>query len=183
MSKSGVITLFTLIIFTLTGCVSTVGGLQSYLDDNDGYEVLYPSGWVQVDVKDATEGVDVVFRDLIERSENLSVIISEIPQPKPLEELGTPTEVGYRFLKKINENPALNRKAELINAESRQTDKQTYYNLEYQVKLPNNQERHSLTSIAVSHGKLYTLSVSTVQRRWQKVKPLFETIVNAFSVY
>jgi len=50
-------------------------GLQSYVDSTDGYQFLYPNGWVPVEV---TNGPDVVFRDLIEYSENLSVAIAKL---------------------------------------------------------------------------------------------------------
>lgn len=168
---------------TLSSCATDVGGLQSYVSPSSGYQFLYPNGWIPVDIKNASEGVDLVYRDLIERSENLSVIISDVPQSKTLSDLGTPSEVGYRFFKAVNNDKDVNRNAELISADSREQNGQTYYILEYQVKLPDNQERHDLASVAVSHGKLYTFNLSTPQQRWDKVKNLFETAVNSFSVY
>jgi len=60
-----------------------IAGLQGYTSGSQGYQFLYPKGWTQVDVKKVA-GVDVVFHDLIETSENLSVIINPIPDNKTL---------------------------------------------------------------------------------------------------
>lgn len=183
MFKSLRIILLSLLCCSLISCSTGLASLQSYVDSRDGYQFLYPNGWVEVNVKNASEGVDVVFRDLIERTENLSVIISDVPANQSLTDLGTPTEVGYRFLQKINQTPNLNREADLINAQGKEVAGKTYYVLEYQVKLPNNEERHNIASVSISRGKLFTFNLSTLQGRWSKVKSLFETAVNSFSVY
>jgi photosystem II oxygen-evolving enhancer protein 2 len=171
----------------LHGCTSSVSGLKGYVDSIDGYEFLYPNGWVPVQV---TNGPDVVFRDLVERTENVSVIVSPVPQGKTLAELGTPGEVGYqlqknalaeRFLQNIAP-PNSGRKAELVNAEAREAGDKTYYILEYAVKLAD-QERHNLASVVVNRDKLYTFNVSTTEKRWSKMHDVFETIVKSFAVY
>ncbi len=183
MFKSLGMIFLTLISLTLMSCSVGLSGLQSYVDATDGYQFLYPSGWVGADVRQSAAGVDVIFRDLIEPSENLSVIISDVSKDKSLGDLGSPTEVGFYLLKQMNNNTEAGRKVDLINAESRDLEGKIYYTLEYQVTLPNQQERHNLASIAVSRGKLFTFNLSTVQKRWDKVKSLFETSVNSFSVY
>ena len=86
-------------------------------------------------------------------------------------------------MKKVNDDPNSDREAELIAAQERESDTNTYYLLEYQVNLPNGLERHNLASVAVSNGKLYTFNVSTRESRWKKVKSLFEVVVKSFSVY
>ncbi|MGK7878253.1 MAG: photosystem II reaction center PsbP [Xenococcaceae cyanobacterium] len=183
MLKSFVAALLVILSLSLYGCSAGITGLQSYVNTKGGYEFLYPNGWIPVDVREASEGVDVVFRDLVQRTENLSVVISDIPEDKSLADLGTPSEVGYRFLKSVNNDPNLNREAEFIKAEVRESGAKTYYILEYQVKLPDNQERHNIASVAVSRGKLFTFNLSTRQSRWKKVKDLFEVAVTSFSVY
>ncbi|HEY9795204.1 MAG TPA: photosystem II reaction center PsbP, partial [Leptolyngbyaceae cyanobacterium] len=70
----------------LHGCAPGVSGLKSYVDSIDGYEFLYPNGWLPVQV---TDGPDVVFHDIIERTENVSVVISPVPEGKTLTDLGT----------------------------------------------------------------------------------------------
>ncbi|NES80421.1 MAG: photosystem II oxygen evolving complex protein PsbP [Moorea sp. SIO2B7] len=182
MFKSFVVTLVLILSLSLFGCSTGISGLQSYVDNTDGYKFLYPNGWIPVDVQEASEGVDVVFRDLVERTENLSVIISSVPENKTLESLGTPSEVGYRFLKSANAEPNSERQTEFITAQSHEVNGQTYYILEYEVKLPNNQERHNIASVAVSRGKLFTFNLSTSQSRWQTVEKLFNVVVNSFSI-
>ncbi|MGF1481506.1 MAG: photosystem II reaction center PsbP [Cyanophyceae cyanobacterium] len=183
MFKKIIAALLLMLSINLSSCISSVAGLQSYVNSLKGYEFLYPNGWVPVDVKQASEGVDVVFRDIVERTENLSVIISSVPEEKTVAELGTPSEVGYRFLQIANSNANANRQAEFLSAESHEKDGKTYYTLEYQVKLPDDQERHNLASVAVSRGKLFTFNLSTRQGRWPKVSDSFRTIVDSFSVY
>lgn len=56
-----------------------------------------------MDVKGVFFGVDVVFWDLIEWDENLSVIISEIFSDKILMDLGIVIDVGYCFMKIVND--------------------------------------------------------------------------------
>ena len=58
----------------------------------------------------------MVFHDLIEVSENVSVVISPVPEGKTLPELGTPTEVGYKLGKAALAPADSGRSAELINA-------------------------------------------------------------------
>ncbi|MDB9375646.1 photosystem II reaction center PsbP [Nodularia sphaerocarpa] len=160
--------------------VAAAAGFNSFVDSYDGYEFLYPNGWVQVKVAD---GPDVVFHDLIEISENVSVVISPVPDEKSLQELGTPTEVGYKLGKAALAPPDSGRSAKLINAFERESKGKTYYLLEYEVKLPNREDRHNVTSVAVSRGKLYTFNASIPERRWQRVKGLMQDVVTSFSVY
>jgi len=165
----------------LVACTGAVGSLNRYIDADDGYQFTYPRGWVQVDVREASPGVDAVFRDIVERTENLSVIISDVPADKTLQSLGTPTEVGYRFLKTTNSG-AGDREVEFISAAERDQDGQMYYELEYEVSFPDRPQRHNLASVAVSRGKLYTFNLSTSQTRWQAVEPLFRAVVRSFQV-
>jgi photosystem II oxygen-evolving enhancer protein 2 len=148
----------------LHGCDPGVSGLKSYVDSIDGYEFLYPNGWLPVQVTDGP-----------------SVVISPVPEGKTLTDLGTPGEVGYKLQKNAIAPPDSGREAELVNAEARESGDKTYYILEYNVKLPN-QQRHNLASVAVSRGKLYTFNVSTTQKRWGKVQDLFKQVVKSFSV-
>ncbi|MEB3883765.1 photosystem II reaction center PsbP [Lyngbya sp. CCY1209] len=165
---------------TLGGCVATGGGLNSFVDTTDGYEFLYPNGWVQVKVSD---GPDVVFHDMIEQTENVSVVISPVTKGDKLSDIGTPTEVGYTLSKNAIAPEGSGRTAELVNAGKKESPKNTYYLLEYAVTLPNQQKRHDFASIAISRGKLFTLNVSTSERRWQKTQNLLEQVVRSFSVY
>jgi photosystem II oxygen-evolving enhancer protein 2 len=167
---------------SLTACsTSPASELKSYVDSRAGYEFLYPNGWIPVEV--SGNGPDLVMRDLIERSENLSVVIGEVPEGQSLQDLGTPTEVGQNIAKSAISNPNANRKAELVNVGSKETPEHTYYLLEYKVDFGDRESRHNLASVAVSRGKLFTFNISTPQRRWEKMKDKFQAVVNSFSVY
>ncbi len=167
--------------FTLSGCVaSAAAGLNPYIDTTDGYQFLYPNGWEQVKVNN---GPDVVFHDLIQDSENLSVVISSVPNNKTLADLGDASEVGYDLSKNAIAPPGSGRQAELVSAESRMVGDKTYYLLEYAVKFSKGQQRHNLASVAVSRGKLYTFNLSSLEKRWQKMQPVFDQVVKSFSVY
>lgn len=178
-----IISIFLIIItVTLSACSSSVTGLNRYSDALDGYQFFYPNGWVAVDVRNNTTGVDVVYRDIIEEGENLSVIISNIDNDSRLSDLGTPTDIGYRFMQIINQNTDNGREAELISAEKGQQDLQDYYLLEYKVKLGDNQYRHNVANVAVKNGKLYTFSISSTESRWQKVRDLFTAVAKSFTL-
>ncbi len=165
---------------SLLGCTaSATSGMTSYVDSIDGYQFLYPLGWTEVKV---TNGPDVVLHDLIEPTENVSIVINPVPNQKTLEDLGSPGEVGYQLSKSAIAPTGSNRKAELVTADSREFNGKTYYTLEYAVQLPNNQQRHNLASVVVSNGRLYTLNASTTEQRWPKVHRLLTNVVNSFSV-
>lgn len=177
--KSFVLTLVLLCSLSLSGCVAGATGLNRYTDVRDGYRFLYPLGWEAVQV---SQGPDVVFHDLINPTENISVVISSLPKGKQtLQDLGTPGEVGYTLQQKAIAPPGSGRTAELVDASERQVDGNTYYSLEYAVKLPS-QERHDLASVVISKGRLYTFNASTTERRWRRVKPLMYEVVNSFHV-
>ena len=183
MVKSFLASLLIVVSLVLSSCSTGVSGLQSYVNTGKGYEFLYPNGWIPVNLgTSARKTVDVVFRDLVERTENLSVIINEVPDGKTLEDLGDPSEVGYRFLKAINDNPNIDKKAEFLRAESRQNKDKTYYLLVYEENLPNQEERHNIASVSVSRGKIFTFSLSTPERRWDNVKDSFEIAAKSFTV-
>ncbi|MGI8499572.1 MAG: photosystem II reaction center PsbP [Hassallia sp.] len=181
MWKRIVLILLLVFSFSLSNFgVAVAAGLNSFVDTTDGYQFLYPNGWVQVKV---ANGPDVVFHDLIEVTENVSVVISPVPDNKTLAELGTPGEVGYKLSKNAIAPPDSGREAELVNAAQRESDGKTYYLLEYEVKLPNNRKRHNLASVSVSRGKLFTFNASVTEKRWQRVKQIIDSCVNSFSVY
>ena len=174
-----------LIILSLitSSCSTGVSGLQSYVNTSKGYEFLYPNGWIPVTLgTSARKTVDVVFRDLVERTENLSVIINDVPEDKTLEDLGSPSEVGYRLLKAINNNPNAEREADFIRAEARENNDKNYYLLEYEENIPEQGTRHNIASVAVSRGKIFTFNLSTPQRRWDTVKDSFEVAAKSFTV-
>ena len=172
--------LLIVLCISLSGCATSgAGGLTSYVNTLKHYQFLYPLGWTEVKV---SQGPDVVFHDLIEPTENVSVVINSVPNRKTLSDLGSPGEVGYQLSKSAIAPPDSGRQAELVTADAREVGGKTYYTLEYAVKLANGQRRHNLASVVVDQGQLYTFNASTTEERWAKVHSLFQRIVNSFSV-
>lgn len=180
MLKRIAIVLLVVVSLSLQSCASAMTSLKSYVNTYKGYEFLYPNGWVEAKVDG---GPDVVFHDLIEQKENVSVVINPVPDNKTLEQLGTPTEVGYRLSKNVIAPPNSGREADLISAESRQVGDELYYLLEYSIQLPSQIVRHNLTSVVVRRGQLFTFSLYTSENRWEKSQDLFRKVVKTFSVY
>jgi photosystem II oxygen-evolving enhancer protein 2 len=183
MDKFFVAILAVVVSFIVASCSPQVSNLQSYVNNQQGYGFFYPNGWIPVEVRDASPGVETVFRDLIERSENLSVIVSPVGTTQHLEDLGSASDVGYYFLRRLNDDPDVKREVELLQANTLESKGKTYYILEYQVQMPNKPPRHELASVTIHNGKLYTFSLSTLQRRWSQVKNLFHAVANSFFVY
>jgi photosystem II oxygen-evolving enhancer protein 2 len=183
MLKSCLITLFLVISLLLPGCAPALAEMKTFVDPADGYQLLYPNGWVPADVKGSSLGLDAIFHDLIEPTETLSVIISQVSADKNLEQFGNATEVGEHLVAKMNSSPQNRGSVSLIDAQARSSAGKTYYNLEYQVKFPDRRERHDVASVVINKGKLYTLDISAPERRWKKVKDTFYTVANSFSVY
>lgn len=179
MVRTLALLLLTVFALTLQSCVGSGGGLNSYVDTYAGYEFRYPTGWVEVEVPGAA---DVVFHDIVNETENVSVVISEVPEGKDLEDLGTPTEVGYKLSKSFNTLISDDTNVELVNAQRIDTaDNKTYYILEYVADLPSG-IRHNLASAIVRRGKLYTFNASTPADRWEKIKDLMKQSVASFKV-
>ncbi len=165
----------------LSGCVSSSSaGLQSYIDNIDGYGFLYPIGWIQVELTQEG-GPDVVFHDIINPTENVSVVINAVPDGQSLDDLGSPTEVGYSLQQNALAPEGSGRTAELVDAQERNAGESKFYMLEYKVHLPD-QDRHDVASVVVHRGQLYTINASTTERRWNRMKDIMQNIVTSFSV-
>jgi photosystem II oxygen-evolving enhancer protein 2 len=162
----------------LQSCASLGGGFNAYVDAMDGYRFFYPNGWLQVS---GNNGPDVVFRDLIEETDNVSVVLSTLTGNRKLSDLGDASTVGLQIAKKILAPEGSNRQAELLSAAERETLGKVYYDLEYLIKI-GDRERHHLASVAVSRGKLYTLNISAPEQRWDKVASLYKKVETSFRV-
>jgi photosystem II oxygen-evolving enhancer protein 2 len=178
MLKRLVALFLVLTALTLQGCVTAGAGLKSYVDSYDGYSFFYPNGWTEVKV---LNGADVVFHDIVNETENVSVVISEVPEGQTLEDLGTPTDVGYKLSKSINAITGEDRNVELTSAQSITKNDQIYYILEYIADLPSG-IRHNFASVVVRRGQLFTFNASTEEARWEKVKDLMKQAVASFAV-
>jgi len=164
----------------LQSCGPASGGLRSYANSYQGYQFSYPTGWVEVGVNN---GPDVVFHDIINPTENVSVVINPIDEGTSLADLGSPTEVGYKLSKGIMSMAGDDRDVELVNAKEIDTgDGKTYYILEYVANLPSG-TRHNLASAIVRRGQLFTFNASVPESRWDDLEILLKQTVASFSVY
>jgi photosystem II oxygen-evolving enhancer protein 2 len=179
MLKSAVCALMLALTFCLSGCVTPTSGLVPFVDSKDGYSFLYPNGWLESRLK---SGPDILFHDIIEPSEMVSVVISKLESVKSLEEIGTANDIGLRVQKRVIAADGSGRTAELLSAEQREVNGRPYYLLEYAVKRTNGESRHDLVSVSANRGNLYTLSTSTLENRWNRVKDLFYRVASSFSV-
>ena len=163
----------------LTACATggVTAGFNSFQSPNGRYAFLYPTGWTRVAV---TGGPKVVFHDLINSDETLSLVISDVGADIALEELGSPRAVGERLMKEVIAPDGSGREVDLVEARERKDSDHIFYDLEYSVHLED-RDRHELATVVVDRGSLYTLAASTNEVRWLKVKNIFEHAIQSFT--
>ena len=167
-----------LICLFISGCGSGLNaGLEAYQSPDGRYAFFYPTGWTRVKVDG---GPEIIYHDLINSNETLSLVISDVNKDVELEQLGTPLEVGQTLIDKVIAPEGSGRTVELLNANQRETSNHTFYDLEYQLNL-NDQDRHELATVVIDRGTLYTFAVGTNQERWNKVEKLFGNVIESFN--
>ena len=185
MFKRAVSTLLVVFAIFLTSCANTpTSGLVPFADSKDGYRFLYPNGWTETKGNSVS---DILFHDIIEPSENVSVAISKLETIKTLEEIGDPEAVGMRVLKRIVAPEGSGRQAKLLSATQRVAQKKesgdrNYYVFEYAVQRLQGEPRHDLVTVSTNRGNLYTLNISSSEKRWDKVKDLFSRVAKSFTI-
>jgi photosystem II oxygen-evolving enhancer protein 2 len=162
----------------LSACSAAAAGLNSFQSPDGRYAFLYPTGWTRVQVSD---GPQVVFHDLINADETLSLVISDVNTTNSLDDLGSAVAVGEKLRGVVIAPDGSGREAELVEAVEREDGGRTFYDLEYAVHL-NDRDRHELATVVVDRGRLYTLAASTNERRWPKVKTLFHQVITSFTL-
>ena len=164
------------LILTLGAC-STGGaaGLEPFKSQDGRYGFLYPTGWTRVAVDN---GPEVVYHDLINSDETLSLVISKLDNKVDLDDLDGADAVGERiFGKNTSDNPI-----ELIDVSERKVDERKFYDLEYSVNLEE-KSRHEIATVVVERGYLYTLAASTSEQRWSKMKDTLKKVVSSFTFF
>ena len=178
LRSTGQLFLVFFLVFLLGACSSVnSAGLNSFQSQDGRYGFLYPNGWTRVAV---SGGPQVVFHDLINSDETLSLVVSEVGQDIDLEQLGTPEMVGGRLMEEVIAPEGTGRDVKLVNANARKTPDHTFYDLEYSVHLPD-RDRHELATVVIDRGYLYTLAASTNEKRWPKVKGIFDKVITSFT--
>jgi photosystem II oxygen-evolving enhancer protein 2 len=162
----------------VTACSGTTAGLNGFQSPDGRYAFLYPTGWIRAQV---SGGPSVVFHDLINSDETLSLVISEVTSESDLTSLGSPVAVGEALRRNVIAPEGSGRLADLVQANQREQAGRTFYDLEYAVHLPD-RDRHELATVVVDRGRLYTFAASTNEIRWPKVKDLFQQVVTSFNL-
>ena len=162
----------------VSACSAAAAGLNSFQSPDGRYAFLYPTGWTRVQV---TEGPQVVFHDLINADETLSLVVSDVNSTNSLENLGSAVAVGEKLRRVVIAPEGSGREAELVEASEREDGGRTFYDLEYAVHL-DDRDRHELATVVVDRGRLYTLAASTNEVRWPKVKTLFHQVIHSFTL-
>ena len=162
----------------LVGCSAAAAGLNSFQSPDGRYAFLYPTGWTRVQV---SGGPQVVFHDLINSDETLSLVISEVNDTNDLDSLGSAVAVGERLRRVVIAPEGSGRQAELVEASERELAGHTFYDLEYAVHLAD-RDRHELATVVVDRGRLFTFAASTNEVRWPRVKELFQRVIGSFNL-
>ena len=164
------------LVLTLGAC-STGGaaGLEPFKSQDGRYGFLFPTGWTRVSVDN---GPEVVYHDLINSDETLSLVISKLDNEVSLDELGGADAVGERLFGEKN----INNPIQLIDVSEREVNERRFYDLEYSVDLEE-KSRHEIATVVVDRGYLYTLAASTSEQRWLKMQDTFKRVVTSFTFF
>ncbi len=164
----------------LTACSGGVtAGLEAFQSSNGRYGFFYPTGWTRVAV---SGGPEVVFHDVINSDETLSLVVSNIESATALQTLGSPYEVGEKLISGVIAPSGGGRQAELIEATERRANDHVFYDIEYTVHLAD-RDRHEIATVVIDNDSLFTLAASTNETRWPKVKDLFERVVDSLTFF
>ncbi len=170
--------LLIILCFTLSACSGGLNaGLEAYQSPDGRYAFLYPTGWTRVKVDG---GPEIIYHDLINSNETLSLVISDVNKEVDLEQLGGPNEVGQTLIDKVIAPEGSGRSVKLVDAKKRESSNHIFYDLEYQLNL-NEQDRHELATVVIDRGTLYTFAVGTNEDRWSKVDGMFNNVIESFN--
>ena len=167
-----------LLCFTLSACSGGMNaGLEAYQSPDGRYAFLYPTGWTRVKVDG---GPEIIYHDLINSDETLSLVISDVNKEVQLEQLGSPLEVGQTLITKVIAPEGSGRSVKLIDANKREASNHIFYDLEYELNL-NEKDRHELATVVIDRGTLYSFAVGTNEERWSKVNGMFNNVIQSFN--
>lgn len=149
-------------------------GFSAYQDRNDGYQFLYPFGWQEI----AVQGQDVVFKDVVEPLESVSVSYI-LTDSASIDEFGPSETVAETLARQVLTPPT--QPVELLKAEVRSTNGQKYLEFEFLVEAPR-YKRHSMAVVTVANGKFFTLTTGANERRWNKMQEKLKAMVHSFQM-
>ncbi len=168
--------LLAITLVLMLGACSTGGtsGLEPFQSKDGRYGFLFPIGWTRVAVDN---GPEVVYHDLINSDETLSLVISKLENDVNLDELGGADFVGERLFRSNSNNSI-----QLIEANEREVENHKFYDFEYTVD-SGNLSRHEIATVAVDRGYLYTLAASTNEQRWSKMNDIYKRVITSFTFF
>ncbi|PNW74805.1 hypothetical protein CHLRE_12g509050v5 [Chlamydomonas reinhardtii] len=149
-------------------------GFNPVEDAQDNYRFVYPFGWQEVAVK----GADVVFKDVVEPLESVSVTLTATDK-KDITEFGDLATVAETLAKDVLTAPGT--EVKIIATEQREAKGHNYYQIEFTAS-NSRYTRHQLAVVAANNGTFYTLTTGSNERRWGKMKEKLETTVKSFSL-
>lgn len=149
-------------------------GFNPVVDQNDGYQFLYPFGWQEVSVR----GTDVAYKDVVEPLESCSVTLTRT-EKNDITEFGSPQEVAETLANEVLTAPG--QEVKLLGATQRELKGHNYYEFEFIATAPRFQ-RHQVAVVAAANGNFYTLITGSSERRWGKMKDKLNTTVRSFSL-
>jgi len=151
--------------------VSKVSGqVTKFKDINKGFQILKPIGWNQFDT--APGEYDVKWEDLVEKSELIMVGSSPVKSATSVDALGDVQAVGANLAKK--------KKAKLIDAKENSKDGILYYTFVFKAGDDKTGARE-VYQLCVSKGKLWSVTATTAEKRWDKRKDLYGSIMASFA--
>lgn len=150
------------------------GGFNPVKDAQDGYSFLYPFGWQEVSVR----GQDVVYKDIIEPLESVSVSLTPTDKAS-ITEFGDLAEVCLTLADEVLTSPQ--QEVKLLGATEKTSNGRTYYEFEFAAKSPT-YIRHAVAAVTVANGQFYTITTGANEKRWDKVKNKLQVVVNSFEV-
>jgi len=164
--------------FLLSACGGGLSaGLEAYQSPDGRYGFFFPTGWTRVKVDG---GPEIIYHDIINSNETLSLVVSDVNKDVELDQLGTPSEVGQTLIDKVIAPEGSGRFVKLLDANQREDEKHVFYDLEYELNF-NDQDRHELATVVIDRGSLYTFAVGTNQERWNKVEKMFKNVIESFN--
>ncbi|KAK9815251.1 hypothetical protein WJX72_000690 [[Myrmecia] bisecta] len=150
------------------------GAFTAVKDAQDGYSFVYPFGWQEV----AVRGQDIVFKDVIEPLESVSVSLTKTDK-KDMTEFGGPAEVAFTLADKVLTSPQ--QEVKVLDVKQKEVNGRIYYEFEFAAKAVN-YLRHAFAVVTVANGKFYTLTIGANEKRWNKVKKQLQTVIDSFEV-
>lgn len=150
------------------------GGFVPVNDQGDAYKLLYPFGWQEVSVS----GQDVVYKDIIEPLESVSVSITPTDKDD-ITLFGEPADVAYSLADKVLTPPS--QPVKVLSVTPRSAEGRNYVEFQFAAK-GGNYIRRAIAVVTVANGQLYTLVTGANERRWDKTKDKLETVARSFVV-